>query len=109
MAVIPAGHRLVIKPHKLEEIDESLARAKRMGLEVIRENQKREDQSVDKGVVLAIGPTCWPDSPPWCVVGDTILFAKFSPKFIEDPETKEQLGILNDDDVVAVVKEKTNE
>lgn len=109
MVVIPCGHRLVIKPFTLVETDEILASAKRFGIEVVRQNEKREDASVDKGIVLAIGPTCWPDSDPWCNVGDTILFAKFSPKFIEDPETKESVGILNDEDVVAVIKESVNE
>lgn len=100
----PCGHRLVVKPFKLAEVDEDLKRARAMGLEVVRENEKREDASVDKGIVLAIGPTCWPDSDPWCKVGDTIIFAKFAPKFIDDPDTKEQIGILNDEDVVAVLE-----
>jgi co-chaperonin GroES (HSP10) len=109
MSIRPAGHRLVIRPFKLEDVDDVYSSARKMGLEIVRPNQVREDQSVDKGVVLAIGPTCWPDDTPWCAVGDTILFAKFAPKFIEDPETKESLGILNDMDVVAVLKENTNE
>ena len=105
----PAGHRLVIRPFKLEEVDDALASARRMGLEIVRQNQQREDQSVDKGTVLAIGSSCWPGQDPWCKVGDTIIFAKFAPKFVEDPETKEQLGILNDEDVVAVLKETSND
>ena len=109
MSIRPAGHRLIIRPFKLEDVDDTYKRARIAGLEVVRPNQVREDQSVDKGIVLAIGPTCWPDNAPWCAVGDTIIFAKFAPKFIEDPETKESLGILNDEDVVAVLKGKSNE
>ncbi len=101
----PCGHRLVIKPFKLADVDVDLQRARALGLTVVRENEKREDASVDKGIVLAVGPTCWPDQEPWCKVGDTIIFAKFAPKFIDDPETKDTLGILNDEDVVAVLKE----
>jgi len=103
--VTPCGHRLVIKPFTLEQVDDVYASAKRMGLEVVRPNEKREDALVDKGIVLAVGPTCWPDEAPWCKVGDTILFAKFAPKFVEDPVTKESIGILNDMDVVAVLEE----
>lgn len=99
----PAGHRLVVKPFKQEEVDEVYKRAKLAGFEIVNANQARENASVDKGVVLAIGPTAWPNEDPWCKVGDTILFVKFSPKFVEDPETKETVGILNDEDVVAVV------
>jgi co-chaperonin GroES (HSP10) len=107
----PAGHRLVVKAFKLAEVDKVYETAMAAGLEIVRANQKREDQSVDKGTVLAIGPTAWKDfgGEPWCKVGDTILFAKFSPKWVEDPETKEQVAILNDEDVVAVIKEKKDE
>jgi co-chaperonin GroES (HSP10) len=99
----PCGHRLIVKPFKQDEVDEVVKRAKLAGLQIVNANQAREDASVDKGTVLAIGPTAWPNEDPWCKVGDTILFVKFSPKFVEDPETKENVGILNDDDVVAVV------
>lgn len=109
MAITPCGHRLVVKPFKQEEVDEVIKRAKLAGFEIVNNNQAREDASVDKGTVIAIGPTAWPNEKPWCKVGDTILFVKFSPKFVEDPETKEMVGILNDEDVVAVVKEANNE
>ena len=107
----PCGHRLVVKAFKQEEVDEVLKRASESGFlkdfQIINSNKKREDASVDKGVVLSIGPTAWKDfgSDPWCKVGDTILFAKFAGKVVEDPETKEDVFILNDEDVVAVVQE----
>lgn len=106
MKVIPCGHRIIIKPFKLEEVDEVYQRARASGLQIVRPNEKREDASVDKGIVLDIGPDCWPDSDkPWCEVGDTVLFAKFAAKLVEDPKTNETVGILNDMDVVAVIKE----
>jgi len=106
MSFKPCGHRLVVKPFKQEEVDEVLKNAKKFGFEIVNENKKREDASVDTGIVLAIGPTAWHDfkSEAWCAVGDTILFAKFSGKFVEDPETKEDVVILNDEDVIAVVQ-----
>lgn len=103
--IIPCGHRLTIKPFRLEDVDEAYQRAKAVGLEIVRPNEKREDASVDKGTVLDIGPDCWPDSEkPWCAVGDTVYFAKFAAKLIEDGQGN-TIGILNDMDVVAVVKE----
>lgn len=107
----PCGHRLVVKPYKQEEVDEVLKKAKESGFldnfEIINSNKKREDASVDTGVVTAIGPTAWNDfgGIPWCKVGDEILFAKFAGKFVEDPDTNDTVCILNDEDVVAVVKE----
>lgn len=103
MAITPCGHRLVIQPFKQDEVDEVVKSAKASGLLIVNNNQAREDASVDKGIVLAIGPSAWPNEAPWCEVGDTVLFVKFSPKFVEDPETSEMVGILNDEDVVAVV------
>lgn len=103
--IVPCGFRLLIKPFKQEDVDDVVKRAKQYGFEIVNSNQKREDASVDKGVVLAIGPDCWPNSEDkWCAVGDTIYFAKFAPKFITDTDGVEY-GILNDEDVVAVIKE----
>lgn len=105
----PAGHRLVVKPFKQEEVDPVLKKAQESGFlknfEIVNSNKAREDASVDKGVVLDIGPTAWKDfgGEAWCKKGDVILFAKFAGKFTTDPETEEDVVILNDEDVVAVV------
>lgn len=107
----PCGHRLLVKPFKQEEVDEIYRKHSEFmkSLTIINENKKREDASVDRGVVVSIGTTAWKNDSfghePWCKVGDEILFAKFSGKFIDDPETGESFVILNDEDVVAVVKE----
>lgn len=107
MSIRPCGHRLAVKPYKQDEVDEVVKAAKQFGFQIVNTNEKREDASVDRGVVTAIGPTAWQDfkSEPWCKVGDEILFAKFAGKFIDDPETGEPVCILNDEDVVAVLKE----
>ena len=70
------------------------------------ENQAlRENASMDKGTVVAIGDTAFRDygiqSP--IQVGDYIAFAKFGGKEVNDPETGETLVIINDEDVVAVL------
>lgn len=103
----PCGHRLVVKPFKQDDVDDVIKSAKRAGFEIINSNQEREDKSVDKGVVVSIGTRAWQNDDhgyaPWCQVGDTILFAKFSGKFVKDPDTDEEVCILNDEDVVAVI------
>lgn len=111
MTVIPCGHRLVVRPYKQEEVDPVLKKSQEFlkSFEIVNDNKKREDASVDRGVVLSVGPTAWKDfgGNAWCKVGDIILFAKFAGKFIDDPETKETVCILNDEDVVAVIQEET--
>lgn len=105
----PCGHRLVVKPFKQEEVDEVLKKHSEFlkSLEVINSNKKREDASVDQGVVVSIGSRAWQTADfgfdPWCAVGDTILFAKFAGKFVTDPDTNEDVCILNDEDVIAVI------
>lgn len=111
MSISPCGHRLTVKPFKQAEVDEVMKAAKDSGFlqsfKIINSNEKREDASVDRGIVLEIGPTAWKafDSTQWCKVGDEILFAKFAGKFVTDPETGEDVCVLNDEDVVAVIKE----
>lgn len=111
--ITPVGHRLTVKPYAQKDLDPLMAKTLKSeylkGFEVVNSNEDRENASVDRGVVLAIGPTCWQNEShgytPWCKVGDEILFAKFAGKFVKDPETNLDVFILNDEDVVAIVKE----
>lgn len=103
------GHRILVKPYKQIDVDpikkqhaEFLATLTIAG----NENLKREDQSVDKGIVLQVGNTAWLEfgnGEPWCKIGDEIIFAKFGGKFITEDGT--DYVILNDEDVVAISKE----
>ncbi len=100
MTIRPCGHRLTVKPYKQEDVDERLRTDFARKLTIVNANKEREDQSVDKGVVLEIGPSAWKDfgGEPWCKVGDIVYFAKFAGKFIDD------VVILNDADIVGVVQ-----
>jgi len=111
--IIPCGHRLLVKPYKQVEVDEVLRKAKESGFldnfKIVKEEgqEKREDASVDKGIVLAIGTSCWSgfgDGTPWCGVGDEIFFAKFAGKMVDDPDTGETFMLMNDEDCVAIIK-----
>lgn len=101
------GHRILVKPKLLEETDDVFKKAKAFGLEVVRDDRAREHESVDQGVVLSIGPTAWKDfgGEPWAEVGDTIVYAKYAGKLVVDPTTKEKFICLNDEDIVAILKE----
>ena len=106
--IIPVGHRVLVKQETYEEADEVFKSAKLAGLEIIKDKQVRYQDSVDKGTVLAVGDTAWRDfgGSPWAEVGDTVVFAKHAGKKVEDPEDKEtHYVVLNDEDIVAVIKE----
>lgn len=114
--ITPCGHRLLVKPYKQVEVDEVLRKAKNSeflkGFEIIKADgqEKREDASVDKGVVISIGSTAWKDfgGTPWCKVGDEVIFAKFSGKIVTDPEDEQDYTILNDEDICAIISKKEN-
>lgn len=104
----PCGHRLVVKAYKHADIDEVTKKhAEFMKSLTIVGTETRNDASVDKGIVISIGPTAWKDfhGTPWCKVGDEVIFAKFAGKIVKDEDDNEDYFILNDEDIVAVTKE----
>lgn len=106
MAVNPILHRIIVKQDKLEDKDEAFRAAKRAGLIIADLEQKREQAAIDTGVVLEIGPTAFKDfglDEAPIKVGQTIVYAKYGGKAIVDPETKETVVALNDEDVIAIL------
>lgn len=98
----PVLYRVLVKPHDIFVEDPSYAAAKRMGLTVAGEKIDREQKGVDRGVVLTLGPTVDPDLK--VVAGDTVVWARHAGKEVEDPETKEKFVLLNDEDIVAIIR-----
>lgn len=88
----------------------------RMGLAVppavkeeLEKQSQRENASMDKGTVKAIGETAFKDYGVDCPikVGDYICYARFGGKDVTDPETEQVFVVINDEDVVCVLhKEK---
>lgn len=101
------GHRVLIKP-KFQEGETDWGFALDVG-----DTFKRELGATDIGTVIAIGPNAWIDfksldadgnvipGKPWCKVGDTVFFAKYSQKEIRLPN-KEVYFVVNDEDVQCV-------
>jgi co-chaperonin GroES (HSP10) len=104
----PLLHRIIVKPDKLEQVSKDVQRMKKMGLVLPDSDDKRRAETqVDRGVVVAIGATAYKDygvSPP-INVGDVVNYAKFSGKYITDPETDEEFLALNDEDLICILKE----
>jgi len=102
----PLLHRILVRQQKLNEAHKEYARAEALGIVTPEhEDNKRAQAGVDKGVVVAIGPTAYRDfhvDVP-IKVGDTIAFARYSGKTIVDPENDEEYVALNDEDVVAIL------
>lgn len=106
MAVKPLLHRILVQQEDLSKVDPLFAAAKRAGIEINFGEHSREQAAVDRGSVVDVGPTAFKDfgldSPP-IKVGDTVVYARYAGKNIEDPKTKEKFVALNDEDIIAVI------
>lgn len=98
MAIIPAGYRLLIKPQEVEE--------KTAGGIYIPDQVKDKDQAAQMhSTVVAIGKDAFKEYPKrWCDIGDTVLTAKYIGQNVTDPENGEEYRLINDLDVLAVVR-----
>lgn len=107
MAIVPCGHRVVVKTVTLEQHDSVFDSAKKAGLEIVEFTKDKERTGIDKGKVVALGATAFKDfgGDPWCKVGDNVAFARHAGKWVEDPKTKEKFLVLNDEDIVCILKE----
>lgn len=105
--IIPVLHRILIKQDKLEETNKDYVRARAAGIVIPdHEDNKRAQAGVDTGTILAIGETAYRyfGTTPPIKVGDRIAYARFSGKFITDPEDNEEYVALNDEDIVCIFK-----
>jgi co-chaperonin GroES (HSP10) len=105
MSLVPLGHRLLIKPQKLEDVDQAYKAARSAGIIIQESHEKLQQAAVDKGTVVAMGETAFKDfgGNPWCFVGDLVAYARYGGKLITDPETEENYLILNDEDVICKI------
>lgn len=107
--ITPLLHRIIVKQHKLEETNKEYRKAAEIGIIIPdHEDNKRAQAGVDKGIVVAIGPTAYRDfnTDVPIKIGDTVAFARFSGKMIADPKDEEEYVALNDEDIVAVLTEE---
>lgn len=114
--IIPCGHRVVVKQEKLEDVDPAYKKAAKVGIVIAdTDDKKREQAGLDKGIVISIGPGAFVEfnrnqdlSGPWCAVGDKVAFAKYSGKTVVDPDDQESYMVLNDEDIVCVIRESSH-
>lgn len=103
MSIEVVTFRILVKPDNVEEKE---YKTTIKGFVVAGEEKERKQQAVDSGKVVAMGPVPFKayDTPNPLTVGDTIVYAKFAGKEVADPETGEKFVVINDEDVVAIVR-----
>lgn len=111
------GHRLTLRPDKVvdSEAEKTKKLAEKAGFvlpdattEQLDGELTRQRASVDQGIVLTIGKTAFRDfgGEPWCDVGDYVAYARHAGKFVKDPETGEEVLVINDEDVICRITNK---
>lgn len=103
--IVVTGCRILVRPLKEEEVDETVKRAKASGLIFLEQDERKQKTKMDRGVILQLGPKVNEDYVEGAKVGDTVGFAQYGGKFVTDPENKEDLLVINDEDVICVFKE----
>ena len=95
------GHRIMVIPDPVETRTES-------GL-ILAKDEKAYREATQSGKVVGLGNTAYvgfADGIPWCNVGDHIIYARHTGKFVTDPDTKEEFYVINDEDVQAIIKKE---
>jgi len=100
MRFIPLGHRILVKPDKVEEKTKG-------GLYVPEHALERKQAEHVFGILVDVGPNAWKafdDGRPWAKEGDQVVFAKYGGFLVTDDNGNE-FRILNDEDLVAKIGE----
>lgn len=100
MTLKAVAFRIILKVKEVEE--------KSKGGIVLAVDKKLERNAFTEGTIVDIGPDAWSafktkDEFAGLKVGDKVFYAKYSGKWIVDPETQEEFLVVNDEDIVAKV------
>lgn len=100
--VIPVGHRLLVQLKDSDQMTKG-------GLKLYSDSdQERRTLGMQIAVVKKLGSQAFKeffDGTNWCEEGDTIFMKKYAGEDVVDEETGEYLRIINDEEVIAIVKE----
>jgi chaperonin GroES len=97
--VIPAGHRVLVKPDPVDEVSKG-------GIILNHQNKNRVEEAQVTGTIIEVGPQAWKDfsdGTPWAKSGDRVMFAKFGGCLVEIQGVAHR--IMNDEDITAVIQE----
>ena len=103
--ISPVAFRVVIKPDPVVEKTKS-------GL-ILAVDRKLEQGATDRGTIVSIGPdvfAAFKTTLPFggLEIGQRVAFAKYSGKWVEDEETQENFLVVNDEDIVTILKGNDN-
>ena len=97
--LLPCGHRVLVK---IDEVEEKTAG----GIVLPKTTQSQQEEAGIFGTVVAVGETAWKDfgGRNWANVGDRVMISRYGGFIAQEPGTVEKFRILNDEDIVAVIR-----
>ena len=104
MAIKLLLHHVLVKLDDAVEADETYRRAKALGIELALD--KREQQAVEYGTIVQVGPTAFKDlgrDPSIVKVGDRVSITRYSGKKVCDSDGVEY-ALFNDQDILCVIE-----
>jgi len=88
----PLGNAVLVEPYE-PEFNQSVIAIP----DTVRERTLMNEM---RGVVLAVGPTCWADEPePRALVGDRVLISKWAGVIVKGPKDGKMYRLCNADDI----------
>lgn len=105
--ITPSGHKILVKP---EEVETQSAG----GIIYGNFDEKMEKAGIYQGTLVAYGNQAWKafstefDGKPWAEVGDYVFYSRYAGKILVDPMDGAEYMIMNDEDILAVVTEGSN-
>lgn len=107
------GHHVLLKQNKVVK-KTGLTKLDELGFEAQYEDERLNQNAVQLGVIVSIGPTAWEcfgpnfTGKPWADIGDTVFFPRHCGAYIEDPETGENFVLMTDSDIQVIISEGDN-
>ena len=104
MKILPVGHRILIKPDKIEEKTKG-------GIIIHHDLLQKEQQAQVAGMVVEVGGDCYREyDAPWCKKGDRVLYQRHAGMRVPDGKGGflEDLLLLNDLDITGIILEENN-
>ena len=97
MSLEPLGNRVIVLPDPVEEVS--------AGGIILNLDERQERAACSTGTIVDFGPSAWLDpilgGEPWVDKGDRVVFAKYSGKFVTDPDDDKEYVVVNDDAIQA--------
>jgi co-chaperonin GroES (HSP10) len=104
----PVGFGVLVKPDPVEEEWKKAKDSKIIIPDKVKDAQRIH---IFTGTILAIGEQAWRDlvdGKPWAKVGDRVIYARYAAKIFTHPETKEDVALVQDRDILLVLEEGEN-